>query len=310
MAIIELVADEFCDDGKCVKIGSVASAIAKRFLADGSPNKFQAEHDAWPLIHTGIVAGKLHPLDQVNRQLLSADNSGDGIVQFDELVEWGKWCKRFDFVRQTAGPAPEEWEAALDVAFEQLEKMKRNHGRYTLEEAAAFIQERIGEDAEEVKRKLIAAVKRGELPTYGPGSFLKRDSEKKVRDFYEHARWNELNEWLKKNEPHLYQNCKFPDPAAPAAKREAAPVATPATAGNKLRRNNLDPAIDKAIKQAGTMELANVYLRLRELAKDEEPPFTGVFDGDALCYTDDNNNLAKLTNAALRERLKRHVKKR
>ena len=102
MAIIELVADDFCDDGKCVKIGNVASAIARRFLADGSPNKFQAERDAWPLIHTGIVAGKLHPLDQVNRQQLSADNSGDGMVLFDELVGWGKWCKRFDFVNQQA----------------------------------------------------------------------------------------------------------------------------------------------------------------------------------------------------------------
>lgn len=100
MAIIELVKDDFCDDGKCVKVGNVVGAIARRLLADGSPNKFQAERDAWPFIHTGIVAGKLHPIDQVNRQLLSADNSGNGMVQFDELVEWGKWCKRFDFVSQ------------------------------------------------------------------------------------------------------------------------------------------------------------------------------------------------------------------
>lgn len=38
---------------------------------------------------------------------------------------------------------------------------------------------------------------------------------------------------------------------------------------NKLRRNILDPAIDEAIKKAGTTELADVYLQLKELAKDE-----------------------------------------
>lgn len=102
MAIIELVKDDFCDDDKCVKVGNVVNAIARRFLADGSPNKFQAERDAWPLIHTGIIAGKLHAIDQTNRQQLSADNCGDGMVLFDELVEWGKWCKRFDFVNQQA----------------------------------------------------------------------------------------------------------------------------------------------------------------------------------------------------------------
>jgi hypothetical protein len=35
---------------------------------------------------------------------------------------------------------------------------------------------------------------------------------------------------------------------------------------NKLRRNTLDPAIDKAIKEAGSLELASVFLKLKELA--------------------------------------------
>ncbi len=75
---------------------------------------------------------------------------------------------------------------------------------------------------------------------------------------------------------------------------------------NKLRINTLDPAIDKAIKSAGGfVELAHVYLKLKELALAEERPFTGVLDGDALCYTDDNGQPAKLSKDALGKRLKR-----
>lgn len=94
---------------------------------------------------------------------------------------------------------------------------------------------------------------------------------------------------------------------APAGEVEAEPVATPAPAikTNKLRRNNLDPAIDKAIKQAGNMELADVYLELKELAISGEKPFTGALDGDALCYTDDNNDPAQLSKEALGKRLGR-----
>lgn len=100
-------------------------------------------------------------------------------------------------------------------------------------------------------------------------------------------------------------NWMFPTDT-PAAKVKAGAGATPApvTQGNKLRRNNLDPAIDKAIKQAGNMELADVYLELKELALAGEKPFTGALDGDALCYTDDNNQPKKHTKNALGKRLK------
>lgn len=94
---------------------------------------------------------------------------------------------------------------------------------------------------------------------------------------------------------------------AHAAKVKAGAVATPAPAikTNKLRHNSLDPAIDEAIKQAGSDELAAVYLKLKAMALDEAMPFTGAFDGDALCYTDDENKPAKLTKDALGKRLKR-----
>jgi len=97
----------------------------------------------------------------------------------------------------------------LNAVSERVEEIKREHGRYTLEDAAAFIHEQTGEHAEGIKNKLIAAVKCGELATYAPGGFVKKDS-KIVRDFYEHVYWNDLNDWLIKNESRL--ECTFPKP--------------------------------------------------------------------------------------------------
>lgn len=104
-------------------------------------------------------------------------------------------------------------------------------------------------------------------------------------------------DWAKKQ--------KLYEPAdAPAAKVGAVPI----THVNKLRRNTLDPAIDKAIEKAGNTELADVYLQLKEMALSGEKPFSGVIEGDALCYTDDNNKDAKLTKNALGKRLKTRSK--
>ncbi len=95
-----------------------------------------------------------------------------------------------------------------------------------------------------------------------------------------------------------------PKPEAKAEADKPGITTAPITQGNKLRRNNLDPAIDKAIKQAGNMELADVYLKLKALALDEENPFTGALNGNALCYTNDDNEKAELSKEALRKRLK------
>ena len=97
----------------------------------------------------------------------------------------------------------------LIAVFERVDEIKREHGRYTLEDAALFISEQTGEQAEGIKNKLIAAVEKRELATYAPGSFVKNDS-KIIRDFYECVYWDDLNDWLKKNEPRL--DCEFPAP--------------------------------------------------------------------------------------------------
>lgn len=71
------------------------------------------------------------------------------------------------------------------------------------------------------------------------------------------------------------------------------------------RRDILDPAIDKAIRNAGSHDTAAVYLALRSLALEEEQPFSGNLEKDALCYTDSNNNPKLLSKDALSKRLKR-----
>jgi hypothetical protein len=72
-----------------------------------------------------------------------------------------------------------------------------------------------------------------------------------------------------------------------------------------VRRVTLDPAIDKAIKAASTRDTASVWLQLKELALEEEPPFTGNVDNGELPYTDSNNKLELFTINALAKRLKR-----
>lgn len=104
--------------------------------------------------------------------------------------------------------------------------------------------------------------------------------------------------------PVDYKQLK-PSDTLPAKVNGTTPA--PVTQGNKLRRNNLDPAIDKAIKLAGNMKLADVYLQLKELALAGEKPFTGALEGDALCYTNDNNLPDKLTKNALGKKLKRRA---
>lgn len=87
---------------------------------------------------------------------------------------------------------------------------------------------------------------------------------------------------------------------------ETVPVAASAqVTEHKLRRNSLDPAIDEAIERAGSSIVADVFLALREIALAGRLPFTGEVEGDALCYTDDENKVVNFTKDALRKRLSR-----
>ncbi|NHZ35335.1 hypothetical protein [Massilia rubra] len=78
----------------------------------------------------------------------------------------------------------------------------------------------------------------------------------------------------------------------------------PAPLTHKLRINSLDAPIDKAIGLAGSHKTAAVFLELRALALNEEKPFTGIIEGDSLCYTTDDGRPDGLTKNALEHRLR------
>jgi len=159
-----------------------------------------AEDEHKRLLRTAIATGQLEQLSPASH-IPTNDYIERGKVPVESLTAYVARFKigvRFGVTM-----------ADLQSAEEKVDAIKKAEGRYTLEEAATFINEQTGERTEGMKNKLIAAVKNGELATYAPGSFVKNDS-RVVRDFYEHVYWNDLNEWLKKNEPRL--DCEFPNP--------------------------------------------------------------------------------------------------
>lgn len=77
----------------------------------------------------------------------------------------------------------------------------------------------------------------------------------------------------------------------------------------KARRNELDAAIEEAIKDAGgTYGTAAVFEKLRILALQEMPPFTGIVDAAGLHYTDHENNPDSINTSKLQSRLSRRWK--
>lgn len=108
---------------------------------------------------------------------------------------------------------------------------------------------------------------------------------------------------------HAQHRISFPKPTLPplAQQQEQEQTEKAVTIRTKLRNNVLDTPIEKAIQQAKSLETSAVFLKLKELALAGEQPFTGLVDGPALLYTDDNTNKVKgLTKAGLEKRLKHY----
>ncbi|MBL8369096.1 MAG: hypothetical protein JNM54_14460 [Candidatus Accumulibacter sp.] len=109
--------------------------------------------------------------------------------------------------------------AAYDEYQEALAN-RRAEGRYTLEEAALFIGDAIGdangECAQLMLRKFMDAARSGALHVYVPRNIVRyqhgEDFASRVREFYEEARWCDLNKWLADNEPLLAESFSFPRP--------------------------------------------------------------------------------------------------
>lgn len=118
---------------------------------------------------------------------------------------------------------------------------KRNGGRYQLAVAAMFIADCSTAGVDSMRDKLFKSAGAGGLKVYAPGKHeeyqfnpapnWKSGLPLKDNEVFLEAYWNDLNDWLEKNEPRL--DCQFPDPnpGARAAKDEAVPVTSPSGNG-------------------------------------------------------------------------------
>jgi hypothetical protein len=80
-------------------------------------------------------------------------------------------------------------------------------------------------------------------------------------------------------------------PTEPENARHVRSISGDAKQDDNTGRDILAPVIDKAIRDAGSKDFQVVFLKLRELALNGEPPFNGEIDGSALCYTNSQNKL-------------------
>jgi hypothetical protein len=220
-----------------------------------------------------------------------------GVLVIDDLHKLA--AKYFEYYRGFAWP--EQGEDS-----ESRAKVRRDAGRYTLEEAAFFIAKYGKASAKSMMRRIEEAVADGTLRVFRPGLNSVHKSNI-MRPWDDEAYWDDLNSWLEKNERHI--GPIFPSPANAQGTREVEgkPAATSAstTTVNLCRRNTLDPLIDEAIKRAKCLELADVYNELKKMAIDGAYPFKGTFRGSAIWYTDQNNVDVAFSRKSLGKRLAR-----
>ena len=104
----------------------------------------------------------------------------------------------------------------LAEVYAEQEALKRDAGRYTLEEAAELISRKAGESKAAMLEKLVAAAKAQKFYLYQPGKLARYEYRPgvPVRTFYEQAFWDDLNVWLDQNEPRIAFRFRAPAPGA------------------------------------------------------------------------------------------------
>lgn len=147
MIPIELGSDAVDGHG-FVSVGSVVEAIAGILLERGALNRFQAERDAWPHVHTAVVMGKLHPIASETLHPLSADHYGNGIVRFDELAEWGRSTGLYEFKQQVVAPllATSGDQAAKESADQRQERLQKICNGKKAAGVRGWVKETAGEE--------------------------------------------------------------------------------------------------------------------------------------------------------------------
>lgn len=219
MLIVELGADDF-DDG-FVRIGRLAKAIAKARNPNlPAADLLNIERKTFPEINAAVQLGKLKPVHYVTSNDLDKSDYGTGIVPFSELVEWGQATKQFDFrVGQFTVNGINSITTMNSTTYKEYEdarEARQSKGRYSLEEAAQYVDTHSTANAKSIFEKLEKSAKTFELAIYWPDSDeVYKPKTNKMRGC-EEAYWNDLNTWLEKNEPRL--DCEFTKPGAPSAK--------------------------------------------------------------------------------------------
>ena len=164
--------------------------------------------------------------------------------------------------------------------------------RYTLAEIDAVLTREGKTTKGQLLPRLRKAIRDGELAAYDPRPHLEaRITYGTVSDYFEVVYWDDLNAWLDINEKRL--TFRFPSPesgdASPALDRE--------------RRDEITRAIDRAIEQKGSRDIAKVWTFLKGMAVKGEDPFEGR-DEKGLRWSGGH-----LTRKALGQRLARPAKR-
>ena len=126
--------------------------------------------------------------------------------------------------------------------YSEQEQSKKEQGRYTLEEAAAAIADGSGERRDLLLNSLKQDVANGSLAVYEPGNRQSYQSSV-VREFYEEAYWDDLNQWLEVHQKRI--DWRFPAPSLSEA------TANRRTEKSKLRQRKQEKKILNAITELG-----------------------------------------------------------
>lgn len=123
-----------------------------------------------------------------------------------------KATKRFENIR---GDVPQDDLSEIEVGAEE----RRRLGRYTLEEAAVFIEINGRADARSILTELADAMADLSLNVYRPRSDQIHREIWLSRPWTDEVKWCDLNTWLKINEPDI--DVIFPKPATKTTTKPA-----------------------------------------------------------------------------------------
>ena len=117
--------------------------------------------------------------------------------------------------------------ASPDVT-EEIElgaKERRKAGLYTLEEAAFYVGENSVVIPKTILIKFIEAARNGDLIVYMPGGAEKYTPDV-ARPWYEESFWNDLNDWLEKNEARIGRIFPKVNPKRKSGRKKVSDVKT------------------------------------------------------------------------------------